>query len=176
MDKDFHFTLTRAQKTDYSPLYMLWYNAYRCIHCLVIPLMKSDRQWYTNYHYCSKFHVPYVYWFRVVYRWLESTKEQSMGSSIKQAFYSNMCSILSPEKRTKCYKYQMYLDPPKNSADVESIIMNREIDPELLFPSFNSLFVFHTFLKWHLQIPEILLNLKFTLYRNICLVVKGSIR
>lgn len=85
MDKDFHFTLTRGQRTDYSPLYMLWYNANWWICCLVVPLIKSDRQWYSNYHYCSKFHIPYVEWFRVVNRLTasnkkkETNKKQSMG-------------------------------------------------------------------------------------------------
>lgn len=163
MDKDFHFTLTRGQRTDYSPLYMLWYNANWWICCLVVPLIKSDRQWYSNYHYCSKFHIPYVEWFRVVNCLTASNKKKKQiknnlwGSSIKQVFYSNMCSILSPERKNKVLfnikcKYQMHLDPPplKNSAsetDVVSIVIVREIDLELLFPSFNCLLVFHTFLN-----------------------------
>lgn len=89
----------------------------------------------------------------------KQTKNNLWGSSIKQVFYSNMCSILSPERKNKVLfnikcKYQMHLDPPppqlKNSAsetNVMSIIMVREIDLELLFPFFNCLLVFHTFLN-----------------------------
>lgn len=47
----------------------------------------------------------------------KQTKNNLWGSSIKQVFYSNMCSILSPERKNKVlfnikYKYQMHLDPP----------------------------------------------------------------